>query len=453
MRNREKKQPNPHRIGVGKMLAWQCEGASVALNAVLLGALQLYCTNALGLSAALVGTILMVTKLVDGVTDLFAGYIVDKTNTKLGRGRPYDLCVLGLWLTTWLMFSVPAEFSVFVKCAWIAVCYTLCQSVFRTFLNASGTAYMVRAFNDDQKYIKINSLGGLMVTCCVIVFNVIFPGMQAQVLSSAPGWSRLIACFALPLGIIGMMRFLFVPEKYDVESEENKNVTVKHIVELLKTNRNIYPVCILQFVFAIATGISVGSYYYLYIVGDLGLMGTMSLLNVIVMPTMLLYPLVMRKLSTTKLVQIGCFMYLLSGPIGFIAKDNLVLLAISSLIAGCGMLPISYMSGLFIIDCADYNEWQNRPRMEGTLGAITGFANKIGSAFSSFLLGVLLSASGFDGTQTVQTPSALLMIRFANSMVPMIFMVIAGIALLFFGIDRIKPVMTKELEERRRTRE
>lgn len=154
---KKEKTPNPNKVGLGKMLLWSGNGASAAVQVVMIGYLTIYCTNTLGLSAALVGTLLMISKIFDGITDLIAGFIVDKTNTKIGRGRPYDLCIIGLWLTTWLIFSVPASLSVAAKCAWIFICYALCQSIFKTFMNAAATPYIVRAFNNEQKYVKLSS--------------------------------------------------------------------------------------------------------------------------------------------------------------------------------------------------------------------------------------------------------------------------------------------------------
>lgn len=257
----------------------------------------MYCTNALGMSAAVVGTLFMVSKIFDGVTDLVAGYIVDKTNTKIGRGRPYDLCIIGLWFTTWLQFSVPASFSMTAKCVWVFVCYTLCQSVFRSFMNAAGTPYMVRAFNNDQKYIKLSSIGGIITTAAVIVFNVIFPMFYAGIIYDASGWSRLV--------------------------------------------------------------------------------------------------------------------------------------------------------GMLAIDCADYNEWKGNARMKGTLSSVTGFANKIGAAFGTFIVGVLLTVAGFDGTLEVQTAAADNMIRFIYAWIPAIFALIACIALHFYTLDKKKAQISADLAERR----
>lgn len=72
---------------------WATRGAALSVNVVVLMQITYYCTNALGLSPGIVGTVLLLSKLFDGVTDLVAGVIVDKTHTKLGKARPYELCM------------------------------------------------------------------------------------------------------------------------------------------------------------------------------------------------------------------------------------------------------------------------------------------------------------------------------------------------------------------------
>lgn len=447
---REEKVKDPNKVGIGKLLLWCANGASSAIQVILIGFLTLYCTNALGLDAALVGTVLMVSKIFDGMTDLVAGYIVDKTNTKLGRGRPYDLCIIGLWITTWLCFSVPADFSVFAKCAWIFICYSLCQSVFKTMMNAAGMPYMVRAFNNEQAYVTISSIGGLITTFAVIIFNVIFPMFYAKVINSPSGWSSLVAYISIPLCIIGMLRFFFVPEKYVVEDTESHHTTLKDVVLLLKSNKYIYPILILQFIVGISSNFSsVTSYYFLYIVGNVEISGTMSMLAIFSMMTMALYPAILKKISTRQLVQYSLLMSIASGAILFLAGKNLVLIAIGSIINGMVALPCSYMGSLFVVECADYNEWQGRVRLEGTINSVVGFGNKIGTAFGSFLVGVALSAAGFNGAATVQPDSAIWMIRACFSIIPMAFYLLGALCLKFYKIDKLKGQMSKELAERR----
>lgn len=447
---RKEKQVNPNKVGFSTMLLWCGNGASAAVQVVLLGYLTIYCTNALGLSAGLVGTLLMVSKIFDGVTDLCAGYIVDKTNTRIGRGRPYDLCIIGLWITTWLIFSVPTSMATAAKCAWIFICYALCQSIFKTFMTAAGTPYMVRAFNNEQKYVKLSSWGGLLTTVVIMVFNVVFPMFYAKVISDPSGWSSLVAYIAIPACIIGSLRFFFIPEKYVVDDVENEHTTLKDILILLKTNKQIYPIAILQLVLGIAGNLSVAGYYFLYIVGNLEISGVMSMFTVIAMLTLLFYPILLKKISTKQLIQYSLLLSVGSGLVGFFAYNNLVMLAIAGIILGMVTLPASYMFGLLTIDCADYNEWQGRPRMEGTLSSVTGFANKIGAAFGTFLTGILLTMSGFDGTLTTQPDSAILMIRACYSLVPMAFFLLAAFALKFYHLDKQKTQINADLEERRK---
>jgi len=445
---RKNKEKNSNKIGFWPMLLWTGNGISAAINVVLLSFLTLYCTNALGLSAALVGTILMVSKIFDGVTDILAGYLVDKTNTKLGRGRPYDLCILGLWFTTWLLFSVPEQYTTTLKCVWIFVCYAMCQSVFRTFMNAAGVPYMVRAFNNQQKYVKISSWGGLITTFGVMIFNVIFPTFYSKVIDDAAGWSRMVMYIAIPMVIIGIMRFFFIPEKYDVDAG-TEQLKLADVVTLFKTNKNVIPIIILQFAVGIGSNLTVTSYYYLYIVKNVEISGVMSLFSIVAMVTMVFYPIILKKISTKRLIQAGFGFSVISAAINFIAGDNLALLAVGGICMGVGTLPCSYMLSILCIDCADYNEYLGEKRMEATISSVVGLGNKLGAAFGTFLIGILLTSAGFDGTLAVQPDSAVMMIRLCYAIVPVIFYVLGGISLNFFKIDKMKEEITRVNEERR----
>jgi Na+/melibiose symporter-like transporter len=118
----KEKKENPDKVGAVKFLAWQTRGVSAAANFIVASYVTIYCTDTLQMSPALVGTLLFIIKIADGVTDLFAGYIVDRTNSRLGKGRPCELAILGAWLCTWLLFSTPVDASLTAKCIWIVQC-------------------------------------------------------------------------------------------------------------------------------------------------------------------------------------------------------------------------------------------------------------------------------------------------------------------------------------------
>lgn len=104
------------KVSLGQILAWNTRPISLGAITIIIAYFSIYCTDTLGMKAALVGTLLMASKIVDGVTDLVAGYIVDNTKTRFGKARPYELCIILSWLCTVLLFSARTEWSNTIKC-------------------------------------------------------------------------------------------------------------------------------------------------------------------------------------------------------------------------------------------------------------------------------------------------------------------------------------------------
>lgn len=447
MGRKERKQ-NPDKIGAGRFLAWQSRGASMGAQVMIIAFTTIYCTNTMGMPAALVGTLLMASKIFDGVTDLFAGYLVDRTNTKIGRGRPYELALIGSWITVWLMFSMPEGATMAVKAIWLFCMYTLNQSIFATLLNANGTVYMVRAFSSEQQYVKLNAFGGIIVTFVAVVVNMILPFTIASMATSAAGWSRMIAYYCVPLFIIGIMRFLFIKEENQVDVASGEKVNLKEVMTVLKANKYIYFVALLLFVYNMISNMGVSAYYYTYIVGDLTLMSITGLLSVFVLISMLFYPLLLKKMTVKQLVQRGCIIFAVGQFIMFFAGGNIGMIIVAGLIGGVGSLPIAYMNYQLILDCASFNEWKGHARMEGTMSSITGFASKVGSAVGAGALGILLSLAGFDGMAEAQPGSAIMMIRLLASLIPMALYLVLAFVLRFYKLDDLMPQIRQDIETR-----
>lgn len=132
-----KQQRKAEKVGLGKLLLWNSSSCSVALSTLMLGYATFYCTDVLQLAPALVGTLFMVSKIFDSFTDIVAGFIVDRTQTRWGKGRPYEIFMLFLWLSTWLLFSCPTSFATAAKCIWIFCMYTDADSV-EIFINGKS---------------------------------------------------------------------------------------------------------------------------------------------------------------------------------------------------------------------------------------------------------------------------------------------------------------------------
>lgn len=449
----KKREKNPKAVGVGRMFAWQSRAVSQGCALMAVGFLSIYCTDTLNMDPKLVAGLLVVSKLLDGVTDIIAGYIVDKTDTKWGRGRPYELCIIGLWLCTWLMFSCPPAFGTVAKSAWVLCMYALVNSVFYTFLNANNTVYMVRAFRYEEQFVALNSYGSIISMLGVVVFNVFFPMAMGRMATSASGWSLLIAMIAIPLAIIGLMRFIFIKETVDVDAKNEdgtkEKIQFSDVKKILTKNPYIYIVALVLFINNFVTNMGVNVYYFTYVAKNLDIFGIISAIQIIGIPVVVVFPALIKKFSTAKLMFAGCLLTAFGYALNFFAGGNLAMLGIAAICYGVGSIPISMLINLLIIECANFNEWKGMQRMEGTLGCVTGFATKVGSAAGSGVLGVLLSASGYIGDLELIPDSALMMIRCLFSVIPAVLWLIVACSLLLYRLDKMMPQIKADNDARR----
>lgn len=432
-----KRIKNPdNKLGFGKLLLWQTSSVSVALSTLVLGFVTIYCTDTLGLEPVLVGTLFMVSKFVDGVTDVVAGFIIDRTQTRWGKGRPYEIFMVFLWLSTWLLFSCPVGFSTVAKCVWIFFMYVFMNAVCTTFLNGNNVVYMVRAFKSKEQQVKLTAYGSFFTMGAGLAFNIIFPMAMARIATSAAGWSRLIGMMAVPLTLLGLIRMLTIKEQYHSEEMTGtEKLRLSDIMALARINKPMMLVSAARFLQNAVAGMGVGVYYWTYIIGNVSLMGVTAIATVLGLPLAFLMPSMRRKMGMKKMVIYGFAFSALGYLLIFFAGGNMILVIVAGLITSIGVVPFTMMFNIFIVDCADYNEFKGIPGMEGTMGSLTGLAGKIGSAFGGFILGILMSLSGYDGTAAVQTDAALLMIRMLASIVPLIIFAVIILLLRKYSLD------------------
>lgn len=454
MRNKEKKV-REDKIGLGKLLLWCSRSVSQTVFTLMYTFLMIYCTDTLKISPVIVSGVLLGSKLVDGVTDMAAGFIVDRTKTRWGKARPYEVFIVGFALCTWLLFSCPASWSMTVKCVWVFFLYTMANAVCLTFLNANGTPYTVRAFKSEQ-IVKVTSYGSVFPMLTGFVFNITFPMMMQKVATSAAGWSKLILLWAVPAVAIGLLRMIFIEEKYEVETKkmQQEPLKVSHVVQLIKTNKYILLLVLMELIFNFVTNMGAVTYYYTYIVKNVGLMGVASAITFIGLPLAFVFPKLISKFSTGKLILAGLLVTSSGYLLNFFAGANLPLLMIGQLLTGVGTVPVTMLVSLCIIDCAEFNEYKGNHRMEGTMSSIVGLGKKIGAAVGGSVLGVFLSWSGYTGVMETMPDSAITMIRLLFSLIPMaLFLLVAVSMLSYLKMEKQMPEMKKANKEKREREE
>lgn len=441
------KAKGPDYVPFWKIAAWGTRPISLGAVTIITMYFSLYCTDTLGMPAKLVGTLLLASKIFDGATDLLAGWLVDNTNTKLGKARPYELSIIGVWICMFALFAGSESWGMTMKSVWIFIMYTLVFSIFSTLLNAAETKYAIRAFKTQPAVTKVVAYSGIIVTLGSMIVSISFPALIGTLGVNAAGWRKLMAFYAIPLTVIGLIRFFAVKEVSDEDGDtKEEKVSMKDILHVIKTNKYVWLVAIAFMVPQIVTSLAAGPYYFTWIVGDITVMSTMQVLALVSLLLILFIPTLMKKYSAMQIVGATALVAFAGYVICYFAGTNLILIAAGLLLSGLITLPTSYMKSPVVMELADYNRYHEQPGMEATMAAVINFLNKIGSALGSYLLGIMLSLGMYDGTLTAQPESALHMIRLLFSLIPGVFMLIVFIcSVAYRPLD--KYLRSKKAEE------
>lgn len=376
------KTKNSDKLGLGHLLIWKSSDISAAwVNVITLNFLSLYCSDTLGINIGVVATLLLASKIVDGFTDIFAGWLVDNTHTKWGKGRPYELSIIGMTLCSVLIFAGNPAWSNTVKCVWIFCMYTFTFSIFSTLRAAAANPYTIRHFSNNKILLtKVSSYGGIVTMAGSMILNVVFPVLQARIATNASGWTAAVALVMIPATLIGILRFALCKEDPKVdETSKQEPIRLKEIFMMFGRNKYVWFYGIIMLCYNIITNLAVGSYYFKWIVGSTAMLGILSAGGMLLLPIMLIFPVIMKKIgSMGKMITYLCGISIVGFLIAFFSGSNVAGVVAGYVIGQIGTLPIAYYGVLFIMNICDYNEMQGMPRMDGSSAILANFCSKAG---------------------------------------------------------------------------
>lgn len=435
-------------------LTWSSRAVSAAINILLVAYVTFYCTDVLGLNAAIVGTMLLGSKVIDAVTDICAGYIIDKTHTKWGKARPYEIFIVGEWILTIMLFATP-NFGTTMQYVWTFSIYVLINAICATALGASDSVYMARAFSTEKNRMKAMSISGFLVMIISIVFTIVVPQFINAAGTDKTAWSRLIATLAIPMAIIGILRFIFVKE-IAIETAESQAsspiISMKDSIGALLKNKYALIIIGLMFIYALVNNLgAVNTYYFKYIIGDIGQMSLMSITSMITPFVLIVYPMINRKLGSAKVLRVFSVAGIIGIVIRIIGGTNIITIMIGSIGLSLANVPIGMMINNYLIECMDYGEWKTGVRVEGLIASSTNFANKLGAGVMSAVTGFIMGAAGYDGTLAVQPDSAISVIALLFNWLPLILFILMLVLAMAYKMDTVRPQMMADLEAKHKT--
>ena len=176
--------------------------AGNVVYAFLASFVMIYLTDTIGLSSGMVGTLIAVSKLFDGFTDIFFGSMIDKTHSKLGKARPWMLYgYIGCAITLVACFAVPASLGRTAQYAWFFIAYTLLNSVFYTANNIAYSALTSLVTKNSKERVQMGSYRFIFAFSTSLLIQTITVGFVDKCGGDAAAW-RLVAVIYAVIGLI-----------------------------------------------------------------------------------------------------------------------------------------------------------------------------------------------------------------------------------------------------------
>lgn len=179
---------------------------------------MLYLTNAVGLNSAVIGTLMMVSKLLDGVSDIFFGGLMDRTKSKLGQARPWMLYgQIGVSACLFLVFSIPSM-STKMQYAYFFVFYTAFNAVFYTANSIAYAALAAKITKNGQERVQLGSIRFIFATFTTLIISYNAMGLVEKFGGGTKGWRTVALIFAIIALAVNTFCVLMVREVPDEDT-------------------------------------------------------------------------------------------------------------------------------------------------------------------------------------------------------------------------------------------
>lgn len=427
---------------------WSTRAISLAINFIFVGYITFYCTDVVGMKPSLVGILLLVSKIFDGFTDLVVGYIIDNTHTKLGKARPYEIFIVIAWTFTVFLFRIPSVNET-LQAIYLLVMYVIVNSICITFLNGSEAVYLIRAVKNKNHRVTVLSISGIFVMVFSIGISIAFPQFLKIVSTSQTLWSQMAIIIAVTFSVFGILRFLLIKEEVVEEiAEEKAKITFKDSVTSIAHNKYIIIVAFCNLIASVAANLgAVTTYYFKYIVGDIGLQSVTAGASLLIPFVLIAFPLLSKKIGNGKIMQFGAIMACFGYTIRTIGGTNIVTLILGTAFGLLGVVPMTTMINVYAIDCMDYGEFHTGKRIEGLVTSLTSFAAKLGGGLASGLTGLVMGMAGYDGNLAVQSASANTAIITVFNYLPLLLLIVMVLLSAFYNLDKQLPNIRKSINK------
>ena len=418
--------------------------------------LTFFYTDYAGVEPTTVGLVFLISRIFDGVSDLIMGFIVERTNSKWGKSRPWILwSSIPFCVSIVLIYTVP-QGSDFTKFVYLFITYNFCNTICYTALNlpyGSLSAMMTRISRERDMLsitrMALSPIGKIISISATLPLIKVLGDNQAA-------WIKVMSIWAVLAFILLMLCFTQCKETVVIEAR--KKVSKVPIIKSLKClfgNKYFWmamTIWMMQCIIQMVTG-TVLPYYCKYIFHDDSLFSILLLCEVIttIVCTILFCPKLLKRFGKRNMSLIGVVVALVGHLIYCLNPTSFSWVVFSCIIRGIGFAPLNSVIFGFLGDVVEYGQWKFHVRQEGLIFSGGSVGYKVGTGITGAFITVLMSWSGYISSSTadaVQPQSAIDMIVNMYMYGMILIWVILLVVLLCYKLDKLYPKIMRDLVAR-----
>ena len=445
---------------------------ALLLNAVLATYLNVYYTDVLKLTHVWGGAFLVVfpiiSKIIDAITNVAMGYIIDRTHTSQGKARPWLLLSAPLLAVTGvLLFTVPAA-SETVQVIWVMVSYNLFYSFAYTIFNMSHNLMVpLSTRNTTQRggLSVFNQIATIMMSGILVAL--VFPmGIMPKIGVDKAKWITLMSVLSILTLPLTLLEYYFTKERVTLEEQDAADVQQIAFAKQLKAIfTDKYMLLIYAYFLIYTMGSSIKNlslvYFCNYVLGSYNDGVTQTMLSVIGgipmgLGIFAVWPLA-KKFGKRNVTLAGFILYAIGGAVCWMFPTHMTLMLVGQFIKNIGGLPCAYVFMALFADVLDHLEWKTGFRADGVAMSVY---NIIAVAMVGICTGIfngLLGSAGYVAPEIIngvtvaaaQTETVKGVITFGFVGLEVITGVILAVLLVFLNVEKDIEQKQAEIKERR----
>lgn len=399
--------------------------------ALVAGFLMYYYNTVLGVSSTFIGVLFMAVRIFDAFNDPMMGVLVGKTNTKLGKFRPWLL--VGTLLNAvvlYFLFAVPVgvqgnDLLIYLSVIYLlwGITYTIMDIPYWSMIPAITKPGKER----ESVSVIARSCAGLgyalPTALTMLLVGILGAGNERE------GFRILTLIIAILFVFAILVTVFTVKEKNDIHS---KTSSVKEMFYSLFQNDQALAVVITIVIFNSSLYLTqnLALYFFEFDIGNVALYGVFATVGGIAqILSMMSLPMLRKKYETIEIfigaISLAIIGYVFLFILGSLHITNIIALAIAAIIIFAGFGLATVLTTIFLADTVDYGEWKNNQRNESVVFSLQTFVVKLASAISVFIAGVGLDLISLDVNASMQSTSTLLGMRVMMTLIPIVGLVIA----------------------------